>query len=130
MPQPTLDERFGEGAPTRSAQDVHAWLNAEQERFIVWALKEHWSAARIGRALGVNKATVRRFRTRFWQEPRLLLELGLYEMAGRTREDVFRCLVCGDRVKGRHDMDRHILAHFLDSEVVDSAMSTRRDQHE
>ena len=31
MPQPTLDERFREGAPTRSAQDVHAWLNAEEE---------------------------------------------------------------------------------------------------
>ena len=116
MPQPTLDERFREGAPTRSAQDVHAWLNAEEERFIVWALKERWSAARI--------------RRRFWQEPRLLLELGLYEMAGRTREDVYRCLVCGDRVRKRREVERHILAHFLDSEVVDCAMSTRHDQHE
>ena len=130
MPQPTLDEMFREGAPTRSAQDVHAWLNAEEARFILWALKELWSAARIGRALGVNEATVRRFRRRFWQEPQLLLALGLYEMAGRTREDAFRCLVCGDRVRKRREVERHILAHFLDSEVVDSAMSTVHDQHE
>ena len=130
MPQPTLDERFREGAPTRSAQDAHAWLNAEEERFIVWALRERWSAARIGRALGVNEATVRRFRRRFWHDPRLLLELGLYEMAGRTREDAFRCLVCGDRVRKRREVERHILAHFLDPEVVDSAMSTGHDQHE
>lgn len=130
MPQPTLDERFREAAPTRSAQDVHAWLNAEEERFIVWALRERWSAARIGRALGVNEATVRRFRRRFWHDPRLLLKLGLYEMAGRTREDAFRCLVCGDRVRKRREVERHILAHFLDSEVVDSAMSTGHDQHE
>ena len=130
MPQPTLDERFRESAPTRIAQDAHAWLNAEEERYILWALRERWSAARIGRTLGVNEATVRRFRTRFWQEPRLLLELGLYEMAGRTREDVFRCLVCGDRVGKRLGVERHILAHFLDSEVVDIAMSTGHDQHE
>ncbi len=130
MPQPTLEERFREGPPTRSAQDVHAWLNAEEERFILWALKERWSAARIGRALGVNEATVRRFRRRFWQDPRLLLGLGLYEMGGRTREDVFRCLICGDRVRKRLEVDRHILAHFLDSDVVDSAMSTPHDPQE
>ncbi len=112
MPQPTLDERFREGAPTRSAQDAHAWLNAEEERFILWALKERWSAARIGRALGVNEATVRRFRRRFWQEPRLLLELGLYEMAGRTKEDFFRCLICGDRVRKRREVERHVLGHY------------------
>ena len=122
MPQPTLDERFREGAPTRSAQDVHAWLNAEEERFIVWALKERWSAARIGRALGVNEATVRRFRRRFWQEPRLLLELGLYEMGGRTKEDVFRCLICGDRVRKRREVERHILRHYLDEQTVEGAI--------
>ncbi len=122
MPQPTLDERFREGAPTRSAQDVHAWLNAEEERFIVWGLKERWSAARIGRALGVNEATVRRFRRRFWQEPQLLLELGLYEMAGRTSEDVFRCLVCGDRVRKRREVERHILRHYLDEDIVEGAV--------
>ena len=129
MPQPTLDERFREGSPTRSAQDAHAWLNAEEERFILWALKERWSAARAGRALGVNEATVRRFRKRFWQEPRLLLELGLYEMAGRTREDVFRCLVCGDRVRKRREVERHVLGHYLDEEIVENFLPDE-DQEE
>ncbi len=122
MPQPTLDERFRDGAPTRSDEDAHAWLNAEEERFILWALKERWSAARVGRALGVNEATVRRFRRRFWQKPRLLLQLGLFEMAGRTREDVYRCLVCGDRVRKRREVERHILRHYLDEDIVEGAV--------
>ena len=125
MPQQTLGQRFRERVPTRSSEDRHAWLNAEEQRFILCALRDRWSAARIGRALGINAATVRRFRMRYWSDPELLFDLELYEMAGRSVEDLFRCLVCGDRVKGREDMDRHILTHFLDAEVVDSAMSMR-----
>ncbi len=90
----TLDERFRDSTPRRGPDDYHAWLNAEEQRFILWGFKERWSAARIGRALGVNEATVRRFRDRYWSEPRLLLDLGLYEMSQRARsEDEFRCLV-------------------------------------
>ncbi len=125
MPQLTLDERFKEGAPTRSAADLHAWLNAEEQRFILWALRERWSAARTGRALGVNEATVRRFRKRFWWDARLLLELGLYEMAGRTREDSYRCLVCGDRMYGRRQMERHVLHHYLDDDVVEAVIQDK-----
>ena len=119
MPQPTLGERFRDRVPTRGREDRHAWLNAEEQRFILWALRDRWSAARIGRALGVNEATVRRFRTKYWAEPQILLDLGLYEMAGRTTAETFRCLVCGDRVSGRLDTERHILGHFLESEAVD-----------
>jgi IS30 family transposase len=39
-------------------------MNAEERRFVVWGIKEGWSAASIGRALGVNEATVRRNRRR------------------------------------------------------------------
>ena len=122
MPQPTLDERFRDKPHTRAPEDRRAWLGAEEHRFILWGLKERWSAARIGRALGVNEATVRRLRKRFWDEPRLLLELGLYEMWGRTREDQYRCLVCADRVTGRVKVERHVLHHYLDEVVVDEAL--------
>ena len=122
MTQPTLDDRFRDNPPTREAEDTHAWLNAEEQRFILWGLREHWSAARIGRALRVNEATVRRFRKRFWEEPKLLLELGLYEMAGRVRENEYRCLVCGDRVVSRRDTERHLLRHYLDEIIVESVL--------
>ncbi len=122
MAQPTLDERFRDGPPTRSAEDQHAWLNAQEQRFILWALKESWSAARVGRALGVNEATVRRFRRRIWEQPQSLLQLGLYEMAGRTREHQFRCLVCGDRVMRRREVERHVLRHYIDEAIVEAAL--------
>ena len=122
MPLQTLDERFRGGPPTRRPADQHAWLNAEERRFILWALRERWSAARTGRALGVNEATIRRFRRRYWADPRLLLELGLYEMAGRSTEDYFRCLVCGDRVRERREVERHILRHYLEEDVVEATL--------
>ena len=71
MAQPTLEERFKEGPPTRSPENRLAWLSAEEQRFILWGLREQWSAARIGRAMGVHEATVRRFRARFWLKPKL-----------------------------------------------------------
>ncbi len=122
MPQPTIDERFREGPPTRGAQDRHKWMNSDERRFVLWGLKEGWSAARIGRALGVNEATVRRFRKRFSQDPELLLELGLYEMLGRAQDDEYRCLVCGDQVVGQLAVKRHILSHFLDEPKVHATL--------
>ena len=125
-----MDERYAEGPPIRGPEDEHAWLNAEEKRFALWCLKEHWSAARIGRALGVNEATVRRFRKRFWNQPQLLLELGLFEMVGRARDDEYRCLVCSDHVTPRREMERHVLRHYLDDVFVDSFMPQETEDDE
>ncbi len=130
MPQPTLDERFQSGPPTRGADEFHNWLSAEERRFILWALNERWSARRIGRALGVNEATVRRFRRSFWENPDLLLELRLHEMVGRARDQEFRCLVCADHVLGRQEVERHVLRHFLDETVVQQARSSKKAEPE
>ena len=46
---------------------------------------KRWSAARIGRALGVNEATVRRFRSSFWGDPERLLELRFSVERARQR---------------------------------------------
>ena len=113
MPKPTLDERFRKGPPTRSADEHHRWMTSDERRFILWGLKEGWSAARIGRGLGVNEATVRRFRARFSSDPTVLLQLGLYEMVGRAGDDEYRCLICGDQLLGRKETERHVLRHYL-----------------
>ena len=130
MPQPTLNERFRDGPPGRRPEDKHAWLNAEEQRFILWGLKERWSAARIGRALGINEATVRRFRSRVWDSPELLLELGLYEMVGRAKDDEYRCLVCADRIIQRRKVERHIVTHFLEKAVVDDLYPIDEEEEE
>ena len=113
MGQLTLDERFRDGPPIRPADGVRSGMTAEDRRFILWGFREQWAAARIGRALGVNEATVRRFRKGYWQEPVVLLELGLYEMVGPSKSDEFRCLVCSDRVLGRGKVEQHVIAHYV-----------------
>ena len=122
MPQPTLHERFRRGAPTRGPEEQHSWLTAEERRFILWALKDQWPATRIGRALHIHEATVRRFRRQYWDNPRLILELGLYEMAGRALEQEYRCLVCSDRVVNRPDVERHVLGHYLEESLAIAAI--------
>jgi hypothetical protein len=119
MPQPTLDERFAGGPPERNEKLKRTWLTAEEQRFILWALREKWPLRRIGDALGVSEATIRRFRLRFWAQPSLILDLGLYEMVGSASDNEFRCLVCNDRVLIRQNMERHVLSHFLDTPKVD-----------
>lgn len=118
MTQPSLDERYRDRPPTRASQDQHRWMTSDEHRFVLWGLKEGWSAARIGRALGVNEATVRRFRARFKKDPQTLLKLGLHEMVGSASDDEYRCLVCEDHVIGRQHVDRHIIAHYADEPDV------------
>jgi len=100
-------------------------MTAEESRFILWGLKEHWSAARIGRALGVNEATVRRFRSSFWADPERLLELGLFEMVGRAKDQEFKCLVCEEKVESKSKTERHVFSHFLEESAVEYAMESR-----
>ena len=113
MAKLTLDERFREGPPARPTGEVRSWMTAEDRRFILWAFREQWAAARIGRALKVNEATVRRFRKAFWQDPTMLLELALFEMVGTPKNDEYRCLVCSDRVLGRDKVEEHVIAHYV-----------------
>ncbi len=114
MAQLTLDERFRNDPPTRGGDDYHRWMTADERRFVLWGIKEEWSAAKIARALGVNEATVRRFRQKFAKDPDVLLKLGLFEMVGRARDEEYRCLVCGEQLIGKTDTERHVLAHFID----------------
>ena len=120
MPRPTLDQSFPDGRPARGPNQHHSWLTAGERRFILWGLKEKWPAVRIATELKANEATVRRFRKRFWGDPGLILELGLYEMVGRARDAEYRCLVCEEKVVNQIEVQRHVLAHFLDDGTVDS----------
>ena len=119
MPRPTLDQSFPKDRPTRGSSQHHSWLTAQERRFILWGLKERWPASRIAAEIKVNEATVRRFRKRFWEDPGLILELGLYEMVGKAKDREYRCLVCEERVVSPEQAQRHVLGHFLDEATVD-----------
>ena len=126
MPQSTLGELFRNRAPARGPEDRHAWLSAEEKRFILWAMREQWSAARMGRALGVNEATVRRFRQRLWADPLILLDLALFEMVGPARNEEYRCVVCGERVEEKREVERHVLSHYAEEDMVNHLLPRRR----
>ncbi|MDA0988813.1 MAG: helix-turn-helix domain containing protein [Chloroflexi bacterium] len=122
MPQQTLGDIFRKGSPVRGPEERHAWLTAEERRFILWAFRQRWSAARIGRALGVNEATVRRFRHQYLEAPLLLLDLDLFEMVGSARNEEYKCLVCGDRVVERREVERHVVGHYVEESVIDQEL--------
>ena len=126
MPKQTLDQLFREGRPNRAPAQHHSWLTAPERRFILWGLKERLPAARIAVELGVNEATVRRFRQRYWDEPGLILELDLYEMVGRAKDEEYKCLVCEERVVMQREMQRHVLGHFLEQDTVDGFLPRSR----
>ena len=126
VPKPTLSQTFKDGPPRRNYEQNHNWLTAHERRFILWGLMERWPATRIGAALGVNEATVRRFRRRYWEDPGLILELGLYEMAGRAVSEEYRCLVCEERVISTLEIQRHVVSHFVVDELVNQHLPRRR----
>ena len=126
MAKPTLDQLFQEGRPARAPAQHHSWLTAHERRFILWSLKERFPAARIAAQLGVNEATVRRFRNRCLEEPQLILELDLFEMVGRAKDEEYRCLVCEERVVTQREIQRHILSHFLDQQWVNKILPKGR----
>ncbi len=68
---------------------------------------------------------MRRFRRTFWEDPERLLELSLYEMVGRAKDQEFRCLVCEEKVESKTNAERHLLSHYLEKPAVDWVMEER-----
>ncbi len=130
MAKPTLDQLFQDGLPVRAPAQHHSWLTAQERRFILWGLKERWPASRIAAEIKVNEATVRRFRKRFWADPGLILELGLYEMVGKAKDREYRCLVCEERVVSPEQAQRHVLDHFLEEAKVNDYLVGEEDEED
>ena len=91
-------------------------------------MKEGWSTTRIGRALGVNEPAVRRSRRRFWRNPERLLELGLFEMVGRAKDQEFKRLVCEEKVESKSKIQRPVYSHFLEEFAVEYAVEGREEK--
>ena len=57
-----------------------------------------------------------------------MLELGLYEMVGRAKDQEFKCLVCEEKVETKSKIQRHVFSHFLEASAVDYAMAGRGEE--
>ncbi len=56
-----------------------------------------------------------------------MLELSLFEMVGRAKDQEFKCLVCEERVETKSKTERHVLSHFLEEAAVEYAMESREE---
>ena len=70
----------------------------------------------------------RGFRSSFWGDPERLLELGLFEMVGRAKDQEFKCLVCEEKVETKYQTERHVFSHFLEKSAVEYAMEGREEE--
>ena len=46
-----------------------------------------------------------------------------YRSVSRAKDREYRCLVCEERVVSPPEAQRHVLAHFIDQDSVDSHLS-------
>ncbi len=56
------------------------------------------------------------------------MELGLFEMVGRAKDQEFKCLVCEKKVQAKSKTERHLLGHFLEESAVEFAMVGREEE--
>lgn len=63
-------------------------------------------------------------------DTRILLELSLFEMVGTPYKHQYRCLICGDHVLVRIRAERHVLMHYLDKSIVDSALPLQAQEED
>ncbi len=59
--------------------------------------------------------------------PERLLELSLFEMVGRAKDQEFKCLVCEEKVGTKSKTEQHVLSHFLEGSAVEYAMESREE---
>ncbi len=57
-----------------------------------------------------------------------MLELGLFEMVGRVKDQEFKCLVCEEKVETKSKTERHAFSHFLEEAAVKYAMEGREEK--
>ena len=52
----------------------------------------------------------------------MVLELDLFEMVGRAKDEEYKCLVCEERVVAHRGIQRHVLSYFLEQDTVDALL--------
>ncbi len=90
-------------------------LNRRDKLFILWGRSQGVSQLEISKRLPASWNTVHAYIDRVRRDPRVALDLGLYQRVGQKR---FACGFCGQFRPTERGMERHVLAHFLPYEVA------------
>ncbi len=125
MPRKTLDELFQPGPPRRADDDSREEMNDEEQKYVLWGLKEDWDISRIAEALAVEERIVSQFYVGLVKNPDVLLDLDIIEPIEDQGVTMFRCVVCTVHLNSPDQIDRHVLAHFLKDADLDAAIEAR-----
>ncbi len=78
--------------------------------FILWCKSQGVSKLDMSKRLPAARNTVHAYLERVFMDPRIALDLGMYQRLGKKR---FECGFCGQVRPAERAMERHVLAHFL-----------------
>ena len=91
-------------------------LCAEEKLVIIWGMISGWSKAKTARMIGRSTSPIWRYQNRIVQWPQIVFEdMQLYSQLGDRK---WGCRICGEFMKTRTGIMRHILAHFLPIEMA------------
>ena len=78
--------------------------------YILWCKSQGISKLDTSKRLPAARATVSAYIERVFRDPRIALNLGLYQRLGQKK---FECGFCGQFRPTERAMERHVLTHFL-----------------
>lgn len=91
-------------------------LGAEEKLVIIWGMTRGWSKAKTARMIGRSTSPIGRYIHRIVYRPHTVFDdLQLYSQIADRK---WGCRICGEFMKTRTRIMRHILAHFLPMEIA------------
>ena len=91
-------------------------LSTEEKLVIIWGFTRRWSKAKTASMIGRSTSAIARYKNRIVHRPQIVFDdLRLYSQLGDRK---WGCRICGEFMKTRTRIMRHILAHFLPIEIA------------
>ena len=113
MQKPPILTHIGARLPKKREKGRH--LSVEDKLVILWGLTNGWSVDRIATSLPAGYATVARYKSRVFEDPKVVFELPVVSTLGKHG---YRCRLCGEERSKKVKVMRHVLAHVLPYEIA------------
>ena len=113
--KPPIMNVIGDRVKYLPPREKYAHLDVDDKVLIIWGLSRGWSTAKIARSLGASSRTITNYKSKIFDDPRVVFELPLLNQVG---EKSWECQICGERKGSRLKGMRNVLSHCLPYEVA------------
>ena len=114
MQKPPILTHIGARLPKKREKGRH--LSVEDKLVILWGLTNGWSVDRIATSLPAGYATVARYKSRVFEDPKVVFELPVVSTLGKHG---YRCRLCGEeRSKKVKVMRQKAVASLIDIVIL------------